>query len=311
MGAHLTLPDADLVLLARRGELAALGSLLERHRAGLYALALSVLSDRAAAQDAVQDTFVVALCRLGDLREPAAAGAWLRAVARNACLAQVRHNRELPGDVPDRAGGSESEPEAALERLAARDWVLSTLEQLAEDQRATVMLRYFTRVSSYADISEVLGIPIGTVRSRLNDAKRRLADALLDAAAAVHADHAELARDRWSEWTDAIDDMERHGRAARYFAGCAQDVVVDNRAGGYRVRGTTTERRNVENGLAVGVRLRPTGIVASPTITILEADYQNPPERPDHCPPLHTEVRIHPHNKTTRLILHFGSQRRS
>jgi RNA polymerase sigma factor (sigma-70 family) len=306
--ADFAVSDAELVQLARRGEVAALGALLERHRAALYARALSVLGDRSAAQDAVQDTFVVALGRLGELREPAAAGAWLRAIVRNACLAQVRRNREVPGDVPDRGGDPDFGPEAALERMAVRDWVLSTLEQLPVDQRATVMLRYFTRLSSYAYISAVLGIPIGTVRSRLNDAKRRLADALLEVAAAGHADHGKLADERWSEWTGAVEDMERYGSAARYFASCADDVVVENSSGGYRELGAATERRNVENGLALGVRLRPTGIVASPGITIFEADYDNPPEHPGHCPPLHTEIRIHPRGVTTRLILHFGAQ---
>jgi len=299
--------DGDLVRLARNGEVAALGALLERHRARLYALALLMLRDRDEAHDAVQDAFLVALRRLDELREPAAAGAWLRAIVRNACLARARRTREVLGEVPDRAGVVDVGPEAVLDGMALRDWVLTSLDQLTEGQRATVMLRFFTSRSSYAEISAILGVPLGTVRSRLNQAKRHLADSLLDAAAAVHTDHAVLIRQGWQDWTGAIDQMEREGVARLYFAHCAPDVLVDNPGAGYRTRGIQGERGTVEEGLDVGVRLRPTGIVASPGITILEAAYENPPDHPDHCPPLHTEIRIHPGGKTDRLILHFGS----
>lgn len=300
--------DRDLAHLARQGEATALGALLERHRAPLYAVALSILRDRDEAHDAVQDAFVVALCRIGDLREPAAAGAWLRSIVRNACLTRLRGSRDLPGYVPDRTAATDAGPEAALDRLALRDWVLTALDDLSQDLRATVLLRFFTRRASYAEMAAILGVPVGTVRSRLNQAKGRLADSLLDVAAAAHTDHKALVRQRWQEWSGAIDDMEARGIANLYFADCDDGVVVDNPGAGYRTHGIHGERRNVEAGLGVGVRLRPTGMVASSGITILEAAYENPPDHPDHCPPLHTEIRIHPRAHTTRLILHFGSR---
>lgn len=91
---------------------------------------------------------------------------------------------------------------------------------------------------------------------------------------------------RYQEWTDAIGDMEQSCNAAAYFDACSPDVLVDNPAGGYSTRGITTERHNVETGLAFGVHLVPTGIVTGPSVTIYEASYQNPPEDPYHCPPL-------------------------
>ena len=299
--------DRDLVELARRGEISALGLLLERHRATLYGLALSIVRDRSAAQDVVQEAFVVALRRLGDLREPAAVGAWLRSVVRNTALTHLRRNREIPEEHLPEQGSREPGPEILLERLATRDWVLTTLDQLPEDQRVTVLLRYFTTRPSYAQIGAILGIPTGTVRSRLNLAKRRLTEALLDTASTAHADHSALRQQRYQEWTDAIGEMEQSCNAAAYFDACSPDVLVDNPGARYSTRGMTTERNNVETGLALGVHLVPTGIVTGPSVTIYEAKYENPSEHPNHCPPLHTEVRIHPAGRTTRLILHFGS----
>lgn len=287
-----------------------MGALLERHRAPLYAVALSILRDRDEAHDAVQDAFVVALRQIGDLREPAAAGAWLRSIVRNASLMRLRGSRELASDVPDRTAATDDGPEAALDGLALRDWVLTALDDLSEDLRATVLLRFFTIRASYTEIAAILGVPVGTVRSRLNQSKGRLADSLLDAAAAAHTDHKALVRQRWQEWSGAIDEMEAKGIANLYFADCGDDVVVENPSAGYRTHGIHGEQRNMEEGLGVGVRLRPTGMVASSGITILEAAYENPPDHPDHCPPLHTEIRIHPGGQTTRLILHFGSPAR-
>lgn len=305
--AALGIADSDLVQLARRGETAALGVLLERHRAALYGLALSIVRDRSVARDVVQDAFLVALRRLGDVREPAAAGAWLRAIVRNEALMRLRRFREIPANVPDDLRDPAPGPEAALEALATRDWVLAALERLPQEERVTVLLRYFTTRPSYSEIAAILGIPVGTVRSRLNHAKRRLGEALLNTATTEHPDHRALGQERWREWIAAIEDMERRGDAAGYFDACSPDVVIDNPAAGYRTRGVAAERRNLENGLGIGVRLRPTGIVASRGITILEGAYENPPDQPNHCPPLHTEVRLHPTGHTTRLILHFGS----
>ena len=75
-------PDSDRQLLkaALRGEPGGIGALIQRHRASMYAVAFSVLGRRPEAEDAVQDAILVALARLGELREPEAVGPWLRAI---------------------------------------------------------------------------------------------------------------------------------------------------------------------------------------------------------------------------------------
>jgi len=65
------LDDAALVRCAQAGEVTGLGVLLERHRARLHAVAVSILGHGPDAEDAVQDTFVIALRRIGELRDPA------------------------------------------------------------------------------------------------------------------------------------------------------------------------------------------------------------------------------------------------
>ena len=72
--------DAELVRAAQTGEVTALALLLEHHRAGMRAVALSILGPGPDADDAVQDAVLVALRRIGDVRDPDAVRAWLRMV---------------------------------------------------------------------------------------------------------------------------------------------------------------------------------------------------------------------------------------
>jgi RNA polymerase sigma factor (sigma-70 family) len=135
--------DAELATLARAGEVEALAVLLERYRPSLYAAAIRLLRNRDDALDAVQETCVVALARLGVLRDPEAVGGWLHTVLRNLCLMRLRcSHRERPLEqvvVPALTPG----PEEVLDGHALRDWVWAALGTLSPDDRLTVMLRYF------------------------------------------------------------------------------------------------------------------------------------------------------------------------
>ena len=152
--------ETELSSLARAGDVQALAALLERCRPSLYATALGLLASRADALDAVQDTYVIALIRLGDLRDAGAARAWLHAVVRNVCLMRIRQRRELPFDVVE-PPGTAPDPAEALDRHVARDWVWRTLDGLPADERLTVILRYFTRSESYAAIARLTAVPVG------------------------------------------------------------------------------------------------------------------------------------------------------
>ena len=164
-----SLPDAELVAAARGGDASCLGVLIERHRAAMRAVAVRLLGYGPAADDAVQDAVLVALCRLDELRDPAAVGPWLRTVVRNVCRMQLRAARPtepLDDDVPDLHTVEEE-----LDRRALRDWVWHGVAQLSEPLQVVVLLRHFGAQHSYRDIARICGVPVGTVRSRLNEAR--------------------------------------------------------------------------------------------------------------------------------------------
>ena len=170
-------PDVILVRAAQSGDTASLGALLERHRARMLALAVGILGHGPQAEDAVQDACLIAVRRLGELRDPSAARAWLLTIVTNACRAQLRRSAPaLMSDADEMLDAPTPDTvERAIEHSALRDWVWTALERLSEPLRLVTILRYFTGADSYDAIAALCGVPVGTVRSRLNAAKANLA----------------------------------------------------------------------------------------------------------------------------------------
>ncbi len=97
----------------------------------------------------------------------------VRAIVRNVCLSRLRERRDgIPFiELPESFGPKEpreSSAEEYIDRLALREWVWTALSHLPETLRVTAMVRYFGSYSSYEEISVILGVPVGTVKSRLN-----------------------------------------------------------------------------------------------------------------------------------------------
>ncbi|MBO0806163.1 MAG: sigma-70 family RNA polymerase sigma factor [Nocardiopsaceae bacterium] len=175
-------PDEELVRHVRKGDAASLGALLGRYYASMFAVALGVLRDPVDAEDAVQDAMLTAVRRLADdLRDPASAGPWLRAVVRNECRMRLRSPGPAPAErideLPDASPGADAFQ--AFDQGATRDWVWHAVRRLSPPLQAVTLLRYFTGVRSYEHIASACGIPVGTVRSRLSQARGILARELI------------------------------------------------------------------------------------------------------------------------------------
>jgi len=292
----VVLSDEELAKAAQGGDAVSLGILLERHRAPLYALALRVLGHRPQqAQDIVQDIFVVALSSIDQLREPKAVGAWLRSILRNVCLMRLREHRgEVSLDGLSIGLGKDSEPSAeeSIDRLAMRDWVWTALGELPQPLRVTAMLRYFGRYSSYEEISAILGVPAGTVSSRLSQAKVKLADGLLKTAGLEHDEARQLTESRARYFNAAWEEYNR-GEGYELFVGAFSEDAVTAFPEGTVLHGRHLLAKDFEGDLEVGMKLHLTNFLASKDITVMEGDFENPPEDPFHCPPAISMVAFH------------------
>ena len=161
-----------LILRCQSGDERALRELIARYSPGLR-LFLSKLSGRnSAADDLLQDTWFDAYRKINDLQNPGAFAAWLYRIARDKAYRELRRRqvRIIPIDenlVEELAAEEESfSPDEA-------DDVRAAMDDLPIEQREVLMLRFIEDMS-YDAIAEVIGCPLGTVRSRIHYAKLAL-----------------------------------------------------------------------------------------------------------------------------------------
>jgi len=298
--------DADLVAAARGGDGAALGLLLERHRPRLFATAVRLLGYRPDAEDAVQETCLAAMRHIGSVRDPESVGAWLQAVLRRACMQHERRRNgelltdSLPDLLDERPG-----PEDRIDRLELRDWIWGALQRLPEPLRVSAMLRYFGSYDSYDEVATILGVPIGTVRSRLSEAKIKLADALLASAGLIDDGARVRTRARERFWTDEFQDVFRRGESSRFVSHFATDLLI-GWSGGRMARGREHLVTEIEGDLAVGVRIDLERVMTNDGIAVVEGRFVNPPEAPDHCPPGVALVMFGSDRRTSAIRLHLA-----
>ena len=301
------LTDGELVAAAKAGNGAALGLLLERHRPRLFATALRLLGYRSDAEDAVQETCLAAMQHIGSIRDPDAAGAWLSAVLRRACLQHQRRRRKaevLTDSIPDRLDERPG-AEERIERLELRDWIWGALQRLPEALRVSAMLRYFGSYDSYDEVAAILGLPIGTVRSRLSEVKIRLADALLASAGLIDDEARVRARAREQFWNDAFQDVFRRWASDRFVSHFRSDLLI-GWSGGKFLRGREHLAAEIDGDLEAGVRIELERVMTNDGISVVEGRFVNPPEAPDHCPPGVALVFFGDDDRTRAMRLHLA-----
>jgi RNA polymerase sigma-70 factor (ECF subfamily) len=178
--------DADLVGRARGGDHEAFRQLVERHQGRVYRLALRILRDEERARDAAQDAFLKAYRGLAGFEGRSAFYTWLYRLTFNLCIDLRRRDRsarevEYDDGVthagPDPGGPlleeADGGPAGALERAEIRERVAAAVDTLPEVHRETLLLREVEGLS-YSEIAQALGIPKGTVMSRLHYARKRV-----------------------------------------------------------------------------------------------------------------------------------------
>ena len=179
--------EAALIERCRAGDLAAFEPLVEKYRQRAYRLAYNVLRDPDEAWDVAQDAFIRAFQALPSFRGDAAFYTWLFRIVMN-----VARDRARQHAARGRAFGTErvdekewdrilvdqgTAPDANATQVEERERIGRALATLSEPHRAIIILSDLEGLS-YREIAEVLNIPMGTVMSRLHNARRRLRDAL-------------------------------------------------------------------------------------------------------------------------------------
>jgi RNA polymerase sigma-70 factor (ECF subfamily) len=179
--------DQALVERSRNGELDAFEALVEKYRQRVWRLAFNVLRDREEAWDVAQEAFVRAWQALGNFRGQSAFYTWLFRITMNVASDRLRQ-RGARGRAfgTERVGEEEMErtmadsdltPEQRAARTEQRERIQRALAALPEHHRTIIMLSDLEGLS-YREIADVLEIPMGTVMSRLHNARKKLRDVL-------------------------------------------------------------------------------------------------------------------------------------
>ncbi|MHC4100317.1 MAG: RNA polymerase sigma factor [Planctomycetota bacterium] len=165
-----------LVVRCQVGDEGAFVEIVQRYHERLrnYVRHLSV--DASRVDDVLQEVWLNVFRSLPSLRQPGAPAAWLYRIARAAALAEKRRGRAGAGlDLePEAVVTGDDEPDFTPQDAAR---IHACLDRLSPGHREVLLLRYLEE-SSYQDIADVVGSPLGTVRSRLHHAKRALRRAL-------------------------------------------------------------------------------------------------------------------------------------
>lgn len=176
--------DVELMQRVKTGDRAAFSELYEIHKGPLFNFIYRMSWDRAAAEDCLQEVFIAVWKAAANWEPTAQVNTWLFKIARNIWINEGRRSKRRPAlfsflgssdeesgapDFPDAGAG----PDESALGVEARAAVRKAVDQLPEKERMVVLLSEFEGLK-YAEIAEILEIPVGTVKSRMSSASERL-----------------------------------------------------------------------------------------------------------------------------------------
>lgn len=171
--------EAELVTQAQHGDRSAFNELVHIHTRGVFNVVYHMCGDALVAEDAAQETFIRAWQNLRSYRPQTSLRNWLYRIAFNAGMDMLRkEKRILPNDIEEmQLTDARPGPESLTSQQERTAMVQKAVMALPDASRAVLVLREYEGMS-YHEIADALDIPVGTVMSRLNYARKLLKDTL-------------------------------------------------------------------------------------------------------------------------------------
>ena len=166
-------PDADLIERCQAGDRDAFAGIVKRYAGAARAAAVMLLGSHEDAQDASQEAFVLAWRHLRRFDNAARFYPWYSAILRNVCISRLRRRRHQTEELSESHGSDDSEPVLLAESNERRERVWRAVLKLSQPHREIIVLSHFQDMT-YKQIAESLSVPIGTVMSRLYNARQAL-----------------------------------------------------------------------------------------------------------------------------------------
>jgi RNA polymerase sigma-70 factor (ECF subfamily) len=170
--------DVGLVERARRGDVAAFDALVERRVSSTLRLASAILGNAHEAEDVTQEAFLSAWRNLPRLRDADRFDAWFGRIVVNACRMSLRRrSRVVVLSVDATEATPDPAAETALSGVAGADALQRAIDRLSVDQRSILALHHLEE-RPVAELAAILGVPTGTAKWRLHEARRALERAM-------------------------------------------------------------------------------------------------------------------------------------
>jgi len=171
-------PPTDGLLLKRiaEGNQLAMRAFFTRHKLRVYRFVLRILQDEALAEDIMSDVFLDVWRQADRFRGGCAASTWLLAIARNKAVAEKRRKRDvaLDEDLASTIVDPDGDPGITLEKKDRKRVIRRCLATLSPEHREAIDLVYYHE-KSITEVAHILNVPEGTVKSRMFEARKRLA----------------------------------------------------------------------------------------------------------------------------------------
>jgi len=176
---HENLDDDHIKDVARTDRRQAADLVIRKYRDAIFHHAVHIVKDYQEAIDVTQEVFIKAMRERRFFDEGFKMKAWLYRVTSNLCFNLVRNRKRRTAILDTMPKATKTEPIQLEDVLHGekQEEMLAALDQMTEDHKKILMLRYYSDLS-YAEISDTLGIKLGTVMSRLSRAKNRLMEVL-------------------------------------------------------------------------------------------------------------------------------------
>jgi RNA polymerase sigma-70 factor (ECF subfamily) len=180
--------DQEVVVLARHGQEAAYRELVRRYERPVFSLVYRMVRDRELAEDLAQETFVKALNAIESYRPEFKFSSWIFKIANNAAIDQLRRREldtlsldgsphaETPEAIEATALQIGDRQETALEEVEARELggeIEAAIARLRPEYRSCILLRH-VEGRPYEEIADILGLPLGTVKTYIHRARNEL-----------------------------------------------------------------------------------------------------------------------------------------
>ena len=294
-----------MVRAAHAGEKGGWNRLYNHYYPGLYAIALQHCDDATIAQDMVQEAFIIAYLKLSQLKDTVAFSGWIKSILLHACHKHYRRNREskwesITAKETEKLWHDDLNRQQDL--LSIQSTLHASIADLPEVLRTTLLLRYFSAFQSYENIAAILSVPVGTVRSRLNQAKLKLSEQWKKPRD-VNANTLQES-ESWNNFYDStLSGMHHHENCKDEFIKHLRNDVQIITPGRTSIRDNRYFEGMIYDDRKAGSWLSPLNITTSGNISIIELKHFNSTEHPDHCPAGSVMVIHRVQDKVTTLQL--------